>query len=170
MLRPDSAVASIPCGLMSEVLLATSEPFSDVHLYAIDNDSKNFDLIQEKYGERLVGNDFHKVPKNALDIDYEKEHKERFDVICSIGFTIYLPNDDDVQKLFNGFYIALKKNGMLVTNFAAEQKKYTNVEDLKIQNPTYRLVSGFLILHDKCYNTLFFEYCDLIQYLFCVVL
>ena len=43
---------------MSEVLLA-ADHFDGVKLYAIDIDKGNFDLIREKYGDRLVGNEFH---------------------------------------------------------------------------------------------------------------
>ena len=147
-LRPNKAVASIPCGLMSEVLLATSEPFSRVNLYAIDKDSENFDLIRKKYPERLVGNHFRDIlTKDAVNLDYTM-YKEWFDVICSIGFTMYLEKDEDMQKLFDGFYIALKKDGVLVTNFGTAPAEY-NTESLAKLEQTYQLISALLILREE---------------------
>lgn len=136
MLRPGSAVASIPCGLMSEVLLATPEPFACVDLFAIDIDAENFRSISERYGDRLAENTLHTLQVNARQLDFS----ERFHLICSIGLTIYMPNDDDVQALFNRFYAALKPNGgKLVTNFAATPEEHS--PQLSTLPPTYALIS-----------------------------
>ena len=136
MLRPGSAMASIPCGLMSEVLLATQEPFVGVDLFAIDLDAENFSLIRERYGDRLVENTLHTMQMNAKELDVT----ESFDLICSIGLTIYMPNDDDVQELLNRFYSALKSNGgKLVTTFAASPEEHSPT--LSTLPRTYALIS-----------------------------
>ena len=69
-LQPGSVVASVACGLMSEVLLATDH-LENLKLYAIDIDKSNFDIIREKYGDRLVGNEFHPLEMDALTLDFE---------------------------------------------------------------------------------------------------
>ena len=65
LIKPGASMASVPCGLISEILLATDK-FENVKLYAIDIDKTNFDLIREKYGDRLVGNEFHSLEMDAL--------------------------------------------------------------------------------------------------------
>ena len=109
---------------MSEVLLATQEPFAKVDLFAIDSDAENFPRIREKYSHQLQNYTWHWEKRDALQLDYT----ERFDLICSIGFTIYMKDDAEVQDLFKRFYAALKQNGKLVTNFAALPKEYTDKE------------------------------------------
>ena len=158
-------VASIPCGLMSEVLLATQEPLSDVKLYAIDSDRDNFKLIRDKYVDRLNEKKYKlsEVLKNALDIDYVNKYKESFDVIFSIDLTIGLDKDDDVQRLFNGFYTALKKNGKLVTNYASDPSEYTNSEALSKES-TYLQIRAILMLHENCEN-IHYDYCHLLSFL-----
>lgn len=122
VLRPGSCVASVPSGLMSEVLLATQAPFSGVDLFAIDYDAENFDWINKRYSDRLVGNTLHTLQMNATQLDFV----ESFDVICSIGLTIYMPNDEEVQELINRLYTALKPNGgKLITTFAATPEEYS---------------------------------------------
>ena len=136
--REGSAVASVPCGLMSEVLLATQEPFTGVDLLAIDLEDDNFNLIREKYSDRLQNNTWHEEKRDALQLD----NTERFDLICSIGFTIYIKDDAEVQRLFKRFYAALKQNGKLVTNFAALPKEYIEKETLSKLPNTYKLISA----------------------------
>lgn len=85
LLKPGFAVASIPSGLMSEVLLAANH-FENVKLYAIDIDKTNFDLIRKMYGDRLKGNDFHSLELDVLNLDFECT----FDLITCLGFVMYL--------------------------------------------------------------------------------
>lgn len=122
-LRPGSTVASFPSGLMSEVLLAKTERFSGVEVFAIDLDAENFALIRERYGDRLVGNTFHMLQMDARHLDF----CDHFDLICSTGLTFYMSSDDEVQQLLNRFYVALKpKGGKLVTTFGASPKEYSS--------------------------------------------
>ena len=65
-----------------------------------------------------------------MNLDYTM-YKEWFDVICSIGFTMYLEKDEDVQKLFDGFYIALKKDGVLITNSVPRRMSTTRSRSIK---------------------------------------
>lgn len=135
LLRPGRAVASVPSGLMSEILLATQKPFAGVDLFAIDLDADNFAMIRERYGDRLKGNTLHTLHMDARQL----EMSERFDLICSSGLTIYMPNDDDVQALLHLFFTALKPNGKLVTTFGATSEEYSPL--LAALPRTYTLLS-----------------------------
>lgn len=111
MLKPGAAVASIACGLMSEVLLA-AEHFEDVKLYAIDIDKTNFNFIRKMYGDRLVGNEFHAIEADALTLNFEST----FDLITCLGFVMYL-NEEHYPELLARIFRALKPGGHLLLSF-----------------------------------------------------
>ena len=118
LLKPGCVVASVPCGLMSEVLLATHH-FWGVKLYAIDIDKTNFDLIREKYGDRLFGNEFHPLEMDALTLDFECA----FDLITCLGFVMYL-KEERFPYFLSRLYRALKPGGRVLLSFlpdASEQ-------------------------------------------------
>ena len=114
ILKPGCAVASIPCGLMSEILLATDH-FEGIQLYAIDIDKGNFDLIREKYGDRLVGNEFHSLEMDALTLDFNC----KFDLITCLGFVMYL-NEESFPDFLSRIHRAIKPGGRLLLSFRAE--------------------------------------------------
>ena len=114
ILKPGCVVASVPCGLMSEILLA-ADHFDGVKLYAIDIDKGNFDLIREKYGDRLVGNEFHPLEMNALTLEFDCT----FDLITCLGFVMYL-KEESFPNFFSRIYRALKPGGRLLLSFYPE--------------------------------------------------
>lgn len=121
LLKPGLAVASVPCGLMSEVLLA-AEHFEGVKLYAIDIDNCNFDLIREKYGDRLVGNEFHPLAMDALTLDFDC----KFDLITCLGFVMYL-KEDYFPDFLSRLHRALKPGGRLILSFYPEASEHSTL-------------------------------------------
>jgi len=113
LLKPRIALASVPCGLMGELLLLDYQDCPDVHLIGIDLDQQALDsalaLAKEcELDDRLS---LHCEDAWASDI------KEQFDVVTSNGLNIYEPDDARVIELYCSFFRALKPGGTLVTSF-----------------------------------------------------
>ena len=122
---------------MSEVLVAT-EHLEDLKLYAIDIDKGNFDLIREKYGDRLVGNEFHSLEIDALTLDFECV----FDVVTCLEFVMYV-KEDYLPNFLCRLHRALKPGGRIILSFfletfkrhpAAERLKGTQVKNAPIDS------------------------------------
>jgi SAM-dependent methyltransferase len=108
-----ATLASIPCGLMRDLLARDFSGVTDVRLVGIDIDENS--LIQaaqlaEAYGLSAVTT-FRQRDAWALDARAE------FDLIASNGLNIYERDDARVTELYRRLFEALKPNGVLVTSF-----------------------------------------------------
>lgn len=126
LLKPGFVVASVPSGLMSEVLMA-AEHFEGVQLYAIDIDKANFEHIREKYGDRLVGNEFHPIEMNALTLDIES----KFDLITCVGFSMYV-KQDLMFEFISRIHRALKPGGRLLFTFFPDPSEQSPLYPLDV--------------------------------------
>lgn len=106
-------LASIPSGLMSELLDLDYSGISEIELTAVDLDTNAFIYSEEKYPLLYKKFKINKKYQDALQLEVVNQ----FDLISSNGLTIYIPDDAIVAKLFNNFYMALKPGGKLVTSF-----------------------------------------------------
>ena len=111
ILKPGNSVASVPCGLMSEVLMA-ADHFEGVKFYAIDIDKANFDLIREKYGDRLIGNDFLPLEMDALKLEFEST----FDLLTCLGFMMYIKKEC-IPDFFSRIFRSLKLGGRVLISY-----------------------------------------------------
>ncbi|PAU63573.1 MULTISPECIES: SAM-dependent methyltransferase [Pseudomonadaceae] len=111
LLRPGAVMASVPCGLMGELLLLEHGP--DVRLIGIDLDQQALDgarKLAEEHG--LTGSlTLRREDAWALTL------KEEADVLASNGLNVYEPDDTRVVALYRTFFDALKPGGTLVTSF-----------------------------------------------------
>ncbi|RUR12938.1 cyclopropane-fatty-acyl-phospholipid synthase family protein [Legionella sp. km772] len=111
--RNDAQLAAIPCGMMGELLYLDYEQIKTIALVGIDYDAETFSdakLLAKQYGL----NSFLKLQhRDAWAIQIENQ----LDLISSNGLTIYEPNQERVNELYQIFYRALKPNGKLVTSF-----------------------------------------------------
>ena len=117
IMKPGAVVASVPCGLMSEVLMATDH-FEGIQLYAIDIDKENFDLIREKYGDRLAGNEFHPLEMDALTLDFDC----KFDLITCVGFVVYI-KQENFPDFLSRIHRAIKPGGRLLLSFRPDDSE-----------------------------------------------
>lgn len=135
LLKPGFVVASIPSGLMSEVLMA-AEHFEGVQLYAIDIDKANFEHIREKYGDRLVGNEFHPIEMDALTLDFES----KFDLITCVGFSMYL-KEEQLVDFISRIHRALKPGGRFLFTFYSDPSEQSPLCPVDVsRNPIAREV------------------------------
>jgi SAM-dependent methyltransferase len=111
-LKSHMTMASIPCGLMDDLLGLDYTKASDVTLVGVDLDLESLSFARanaEQYGY-----------KNVLFLEkdaWNLEVAECYDIITSNGLNIYQPDDEKVVTLYQEFYKALKKDGILITSF-----------------------------------------------------
>lgn len=113
LLRPGLTLASVPCGVMGELLLLDYAACPDVSLVGIDLDAQAIDAAQALAAQRGL------APRVALHCAdaWALDAHEAFDVLTSNGLNIYEPDDERVTALYRGFFAALKPGGRLVTSF-----------------------------------------------------
>ena len=111
-LASKQSIASIPCGLMDDLLLLDTEPFENIHLTGIDLDQESLDLAKENalYHQKY---NTHFFKKDAWHLD----EINTYDMIASNGLNIYEKDDQRVIALYKQFHTALKSEGILVTSF-----------------------------------------------------
>ncbi len=106
-------IASIPCGLMADLLDLDYEQAKGACLTGIDLDSESIALAKQNAIERHLGAQCRFIEANAWDLNIYEE----FDLITSNGLNIYEPDDEKVIALYQEFFKALKPGGCLVTSF-----------------------------------------------------
>ncbi|MEM9660007.1 MAG: class I SAM-dependent methyltransferase, partial [Planctomycetota bacterium] len=112
-LRPAMTLASMPCGLMADLLTLDFTGLKDVHLVGIDLDQESIDQAT-RFSKRIPAaasasfevSDAWRVPGAA-----------RFDVLTSNGLNIYERDPQRERTLYERFFTLLKPGGLLVTSF-----------------------------------------------------
>jgi SAM-dependent methyltransferase len=112
-LRSNMKLASIPSGLLDDLLGLDYTNMENIELVGIDLDEDSLDL-----GEKNIQN-YH---PNAV-VSFAKKDAwnlgvtETYDLITSNGLNFYEPDDQKVEKLYQEFYQALRPGGSLITSF-----------------------------------------------------
>lgn len=112
-IRENCSFASIPCGLMGDLLDLDYSSIQTFSLYGIDIDTETLSQAQDYAKEKELFSHCHFVEKNAWELNFH----EKFDLIASNGLTIYEHDDQKVISLYHKFYDALNPDGILVTSF-----------------------------------------------------
>jgi SAM-dependent methyltransferase len=113
LLKPGSILASIPCGMMGELLLLDYDGLDDVRLVGIDLDQATLDGARALATERGLAD---RVSFRCADAWATGLNAEA-DVLTSNGLNIYEPDDGRVVALYRSFFDSLKPGGTLVTSF-----------------------------------------------------
>lgn len=112
-LKSDMKLASIPCGLLDDLLHLDYSESPNTQIYGFDLDEESIELAKDnakKYGKDSVA---HIETRDAWNL----KAREEFDIITSNGLNFYEPNDAKVIELYKSFYGALKQGGVLITSF-----------------------------------------------------
>lgn len=112
-LKEGCSLATIPSGVMSELLDLDFNAFSNFTLTGIDLDPSTFSLAKSYAEEKGLSSHCEFFQQDVWNLDMSQE----FDVITSNGFTIYEPDDKKVIDIYRRFHNALKPEGILVTSF-----------------------------------------------------
>ncbi|HEX7685789.1 MAG TPA: class I SAM-dependent methyltransferase [Trinickia sp.] len=113
LLRSGAVMASVPCGLMGELLLLDYAQHQDVRLIGIDLDRQALAGAAALASERGLAD---RVSLHCADA-WQPGFAEQADVVTSNGLNIYEPDDARVTALYRAFFEMLKPGGRLVTSF-----------------------------------------------------
>ncbi len=108
-----TALASIPCGLMSDLLTLDFSDLNDYQLYGVDIDDNAISDVQERV---LTSNQSQKASFVKGDA-WRTPLPRKVDVITSNGLNIYEHDDTRVVELYRQFFDNLKPGGILITSF-----------------------------------------------------
>lgn len=112
LLRDNVSVASIPCGLMDDLLGLDYSVFKGIKLTGIDLDTDSLAAAQENaslHGHTNVSF----LHKDAWALELHGA----FDLITSNGLNLYAKSTDKVIALYQSLFDSLKPGGTLVTSF-----------------------------------------------------
>ena len=123
-------VASIPCGLMDDLLL---ENYPNVQLVGIDLDENSLKLAQENAKSKNKQDFVSFFKQDAWNL----EDVETYDFITSNGLNIYEKDDQKVTDLYKEFHKALKQGGVLVTSFLTPPPALSLQSTWKNFNPAH---------------------------------
>lgn len=111
--KEDVHFASVPCGLMGELLEIDYSEISHFTLTGIDLDPASTTLALSYAQKKELQSHCQFFMHDAWELAYE----ETFDLIASNGLTIYEKDDEKVIDLYRTFYAALKPKGCLLISF-----------------------------------------------------
>jgi SAM-dependent methyltransferase len=106
-------LATIPCGMMGELLYLNYTGIDHIKLTGIDYDEATLGDAKHLASQQhlLPFTDF--LQKDAWHLGIQNQ----FDLISSNGLNIYEADDEKVYEIYKQFYIALKPGGKLVTSY-----------------------------------------------------
>lgn len=111
--RNGAVMASVPCGLMSELLSLDFTGIEEITLIGSDIDAESIELALNRARElKFPG----KLYFNQADA-WKLELPELVDVLTSNGLNIYESDDARVVELYKSFFSQIKPGGLLVTSF-----------------------------------------------------
>lgn len=107
------AFASIPCGLMTDLLELDFSDISHFNLTGIDIDADAICEAQRLAEKRGILKNCEFLQRDAWALNIEN----RFDVLTSNGLSFYEPDDERVVDLYREFFKAIKPGGCFITSF-----------------------------------------------------
>lgn len=111
--REGAKLASIPCGMMGELLYLDFTGIKNIKLVGIDYDPQTLAEANTLAAQRGLINFVSLIQQDAWQLAFQDE----LDLISSNGLNIYEPDNNKVTELYHQFYKALRMGGKLVTSF-----------------------------------------------------
>ena len=111
MLTENMILASIPCGLMKDLLTLDFLGIANCKLIGIDVDEESLLLARQCTNEKKIFN------VQFLQQDaWQMQFNEELDIITSSGLNVYESDPKKVLDLYRKFFTALKPGGSLITS------------------------------------------------------
>lgn len=107
----EMSLASVPCGLMADLLTLDYRLIPGVQLAGFDLDERSLQGAAEFAQERGLPAAFSRADAWTLGV------RNSFDAVVSNGLNIYEPSDERVTDLYAILGASLKPGGVLVTSF-----------------------------------------------------
>jgi SAM-dependent methyltransferase len=107
------SLASVPCGLMADLLSLDYAGLQNFTLTGVDIDPDSIQHAQNFAKEKELQDKCRFAQQDAWNLCFSEE----FDVITSNGLSIYEQDDEKVVELYRSFFLSLKRGGWIVTSF-----------------------------------------------------
>jgi SAM-dependent methyltransferase len=130
-LKDGMTLASLPCGLMDDLLGLDYSEVKDIKLVGIDLDERSLTLAEENAKNKTDNFEASFFKRDAWHLNVAEE----YNLITSNGLNIYEPNDQKVVELYGQFYKALKPGGLLITSFLTPPPLLSKDSPWKNYNP-----------------------------------
>lgn len=127
-------LASIPCGVMRDLLTLNFSSIANFRLVGLDIDKESLDFAKNLARENGITN------LDVIQHDaWQMTARNEFDVIASSGLNVYEPNPQKILELYKKFFIALKPGGSLIISiltYPPGESKKTDwiLEDIPPEN------------------------------------
>ncbi|HEY5235113.1 MAG TPA: class I SAM-dependent methyltransferase [Rhabdochlamydiaceae bacterium] len=129
LLKEGIVLASVPCGLMRDLITLDFSHISNFNLVGIDIDQESLDLAAKLAKEWHISN----VALLQLDA-WQMDFKEEFDVLTSSGLNVYESDPEKVLDLYRRFYNALKPGGSLIISVLTYPPGDSNPTEWALEN------------------------------------
>lgn len=140
---PGGSLASVPCGLMTDLLNLSG--ISNARIFGLDSDGAA--LAQARYlaEQRGLLSGTTLSEGDAWQMEFDGE----FDVLTSNGLNIYESSDERVTELYTCFCRALKRGGTLVTSFMTPPPLLADDSEWKMEflDPALLRLQKILFMH-----------------------
>lgn len=126
LLRAGMKLASIPCGLMDDLLTLDYTNLSGVTVSAVDLDSASLAHAKANYSRSGAPVKFESEERDA----WKLESRDRWDLVTSNGLNIYVESDQRCVELYRSIATSLRPGGYFILSFI------TPVETWKVNDAT----------------------------------
>lgn len=130
-IKDNVKIASIPSGLMDDLLRLDYSGKQNVSIVGIDLDENSLKLAKEN--AKQLGKEKIATFEKASAWNLNKPNE--FDIITSNGLNFYEKDDEKVVQLYREFYKSLKPKGILITSFLTPAPALSKESSWKNVNP-----------------------------------
>ncbi len=142
--RSNSTLASIPCGVMRDLLELEVSPKDNVFFVGIDIDTESLEAAKKLAREKGINN-VRFEQRDAWNLEIHSE----FDFVTSIGLNCYEPNRERVIELYRQIYQALKPGGAFFTGVLTYPPGHGSHSDWNIKAiPKYHVEMDLILTRD----------------------
>jgi SAM-dependent methyltransferase len=110
--REDAVIASLPCGLMRDLLALDFSGIKNFKLVGIDIDKMSLNYARQLSEKYQISSHVEFCQSDAWNQPFENY----FTLLTSNGLNVYEPDDDRIVALYRQLFKALKPGGILVTS------------------------------------------------------
>jgi hypothetical protein len=111
--KNDAVLASIPCGLMADLLFLDYSSVQNISLIGIDLDGESIEQAKQLACRQGLEKETQFFERDAWNLGFANQ----FSLVMSSGLNIYEPDEQRLLALYKGFYDSLKAYGTLLTSF-----------------------------------------------------
>lgn len=144
-LKPNMSLASVPCGLMDDLLGLDYQTAPECQLYGIDLDDASLEQVKQNAKQHNITS-CHFLKRDAWHMNLPNA----FDIITSNGLNIYEPDENRVIALYKEFYNSLRTGGLLITSFLTPPDRSRNSDAFIKQRAIF---SDILGVNWQCFRT-----------------